>query len=58
VLKPGNPPTQIDEVAINYLSKNVAPVVDDVVTVVNARFQPQPKMSRPKTVAVNLGPPP
>ncbi|HVG90198.1 MAG TPA: hypothetical protein VNB54_01795, partial [Alphaproteobacteria bacterium] len=58
VLKPGNPPTQIDEVAINYLSKNVPPVVDDVVAVVGARFQPQPKMSGPETVAVNLGPPP
>jgi sugar lactone lactonase YvrE len=58
VLKPANPPTQIDEVAINYLSKNVAPVVDDVVVVVGARFQPQPKMSGPETVAVNLGPPP
>ena len=58
VLKPGNPPTQIDEVAINYLSKNVPPVVDDVVAVVGARFQPQPKMSGPETIAVNLGPPP
>src|SRR5579859_2612633 len=58
VLKPANPPTQIDEVAINYLSKNVAPVVDDVVVVVGARFQPQPKMTGPETVAVNLGAPP
>jgi WD40 repeat protein len=58
VLKPANPPTQIDEIAINYLSKNVAPVVDDVVVVVGARFQPQPKMSGSETVAVNLGPPP
>jgi sugar lactone lactonase YvrE len=58
VLKPGNPITQIDEVAINYLSKNVPPVVDDVVAAVGARFLPQPKMSGPETVAVNLGPPP
>jgi hypothetical protein len=58
VLKPGNPATQIDEVAINYLSRNVAPVVDDVVAVVGARFQPQPKISGSETVAVNLGPPP
>jgi hypothetical protein len=58
ILKPANPATQIDEVAINYLSKNVAPVVDDVVVVVGARFQPQPKMSGPETVVVNLGPPP
>ena len=30
VLKPANPPTQIDEVVINYLPKNVAPVIDDI----------------------------
>jgi sugar lactone lactonase YvrE len=58
VLKPANPPTQIDEMAINYLSKNVAPVVDDVAVQVGARFQPQPHISGPDTVAVNLGPPP
>jgi len=58
VLKPANPPTQIDEVAINYLSKNVAPVVDDVVVQVGAKFQPQPHISAPENIAVNLGPPP
>jgi WD40 repeat protein len=58
VLKPANPSTQIDEVAINYLSKNVAPVVDDLVVQVGARFQPQPHVSGPETIAVNLGPPP
>jgi hypothetical protein len=58
VLKPANPPTQIDEVAINYLSKNVAPVVDDVVVQAGARFQPQPKMSGPESITINLGPPP
>ena len=58
VLKPANPPTQIDDVAINYLSKNVAPVVDDVAVQVGARFQPQPHISAPETIAVNLGPPP
>jgi sugar lactone lactonase YvrE len=58
VLKPATSATQIDEVAINYLSKNVAPVVDDVAVVVGAHFQPQPKMSGAETIAVNLGPPP
>src|ERR1041385_8043555 len=58
VLKPANPPTQIDEVAINYLSKNVAPVVDEVVVQVGARFQPQSHITGSETVAVNLGPPP
>jgi hypothetical protein len=58
VLKPANPPTMIDEVAINYLSKNVAPVVDDVAVQVGARFQPQTHISGPETVTINLGPPP
>ncbi|HLK52583.1 MAG TPA: WD40 repeat domain-containing protein, partial [Candidatus Angelobacter sp.] len=58
VLKPANPPTVIDEVAINYLSKNVAPVVDDIVVQVGARFQPQPHISGPETVTINLGQPP
>ena len=50
MLKPANPAgpsTQIDEVAINYLPKNVAPVVDDVVVQTGARFQPQPHISSP-----------
>jgi hypothetical protein len=55
VLKPANPPTQIDEVAINYLSKNVAPVVDDVGVQVGARFQPQPHNSGPENITINLG---
>ncbi|HEY2498652.1 MAG TPA: hypothetical protein VGK24_16450 [Candidatus Angelobacter sp.] len=58
VLKPANPPTQIDEVAINYLSKNVAPVVDEVVVQVGARFQPQQHMTGPESITINLGPPP
>ena len=57
ILKPATPPTLIDEIAINYLSKNVAPVVDDVVVQVGARFQPQSHLSGPETVAINLGPP-
>jgi hypothetical protein len=55
VLKPANPPTQIDEVAINYLSKNVAPAVDEVVVQVGARFQPQPHNSGPENITINLG---
>ena len=58
VLKPANPPTQIDEVAINYLSKNVAPVVDDVVVRWERAFSRSRKMTGPETVTVNLGPPP
>jgi hypothetical protein len=55
VLKPANPPTQIDDVTINYLSKNVAPVVEEVAVQVGARFPQQSHISAPETVAVNLG---
>ncbi len=54
-LKPANPSTLVDEVAINYLSKNVAPVVDEIVVQVGARFQPQLHVPAPDTIAVNLG---
>jgi hypothetical protein len=49
VLKPAGTPTQVDEIAINYLPKNVAPVVDDVTVQVGARFQNQPRMSATET---------
>jgi sugar lactone lactonase YvrE len=55
VLKPADPSTQVDEVAINYLSKNVAPVVDEVVVQAGARFQSQPHATIPESVVVNLG---
>lgn len=58
VLKPANPPTVIDEVAINYLSKNVAPVVDDMVVQVGARFAQQTRVSGPENITINLGTPP
>ena len=56
ILKPANPSTLIDEVGINYLSKNVAPVIEEVVVQPGARFQPQSHMSGSDTVTVNLGP--
>jgi len=55
VLKPANPPTQIDEVAINYLSKNVAPEIDDLVVQVGARFAPPIHVSGPENITINLG---
>jgi WD40 repeat protein len=58
VLHPSNPSTQIDQVAINYLSRNVAPVMDDIVVQQGARFQPQPRPVGPENVVVNFGPPP
>jgi outer membrane protein assembly factor BamB len=55
VLKPADPSTQVDEVAINFLSKNVAPVVEEVAVQAGARFQPQPRVATPESVVVNLG---
>lgn len=55
VLKPSSAPTQIESVAINYLSRNVAPVVDDIAVVPGARFQPQSRSIGPDTVSVNFG---
>ncbi|MBZ5524107.1 MAG: hypothetical protein LAP21_17870 [Acidobacteriia bacterium] len=52
VLKPASPSTQIDEVTINYLSRNVAPVIDDLAVQVGARFQPQPRVQAPEQITV------
>lgn len=57
ILKPATPPTQVEEVGINYLSKNVAPVVDDVAVQVGARFPSQSHLSGSETVTVGFGPP-
>ena len=57
VLKPADPSTQVDEVSINYLPKNVAPVIDEIAVQTGARFQPPPRIAAPDTVAVNLGQP-
>ena len=57
VLKPANPPTQIDDVAINYLPKNVAPVVDDVVVSVGSRYPVQPRANSADAVSGLLGTP-
>jgi hypothetical protein len=55
VLKPSSAPTQIESVAINYLSKNVAPVVDDIAVMPGAHFQPQSHSIGPDTVSVTFG---
>jgi hypothetical protein len=57
VLKPSNPSTSVDEVAINYLPKNVAPVVEEVVVQPGARIPSQPRAAQDNSVTVNLGPP-
>src|SRR5260221_4869978 len=57
VLKPANPPTQVDEVAINYLSKNVAPIVDDITVLAGTRVQPQSRTTTPETFTLSSTPP-
>lgn len=54
ILKPASAVTQVDEVAINYLSKNVAPVVDDVAVQVGARFPTLPHISTTDTINVGF----
>ncbi|HEV2965236.1 MAG TPA: hypothetical protein VG649_25650 [Candidatus Angelobacter sp.] len=55
VLKPSSAPTQIESVAINYLSKNVAPVVDDIAVQPGARFQPQSHSIGPDNISITFG---
>jgi WD40 repeat protein len=55
VLHPGTAAPRIDSVLLNYLPKNVAPVIDDVVVQVGARFQQAPKPAA-ENVTMNVGP--
>ena len=52
VLKAGNPAAAIDSVLLNYLPKNVAPVIDDIIVQTGARFNPMPK---PTIESVSVG---
>ncbi len=53
VLHPGRPNPAVSSVAINYLPKNVAPVVEDVYVQSGARFQ---SVTKPTTENINVGP--
>ena len=55
ILKPATPPTQVEDVGINYLPKNVAPVVDDVAVQVGARFPNQSHLSGSDTITIGFG---
>jgi hypothetical protein len=52
VLHSGNPAPRLDSVTLNYLSKNIAPDIDDVGVQVAVRYQPLPK---PVGATVDLG---
>ncbi len=43
VLHAGDPAPIVDSVALNYLPKNVAPVIDDVNAQVGVKYQPMPR---------------
>jgi hypothetical protein len=43
VLHAGTPAPHLDSVTLNYLSKNVAPDIDDVAVQIGVRYQPLPK---------------
>ena len=57
VMKAGNPPALIESVELNYLPKNVAPVVEDVIVQTGARFNPTTKTTS-ESVNVGGGPTP
>jgi sugar lactone lactonase YvrE len=52
VLHSGSPAPRLDSVTLNYLSKNMAPDIDDVGVQVAVRYQPLPK---PMGATVDLG---
>src|SRR5947209_2291257 len=52
-LHPGNANTQVESVAINYLPKNIAPVIEDVNVQVGARITSLPTQ-KPTTESVNI----
>lgn len=58
VLHAGTPAPAVESVAVNYLSKNVAPVVDDIFVQPNARFNPilQPGQVQPVQVGPSVSP--
>jgi hypothetical protein len=49
VLHSGSPAPRVESVTLNYLSKNVAPDVDDVGVQVGVRYQPLPRPAVPIT---------
>ncbi|HKW24659.1 MAG TPA: hypothetical protein VJN48_02670 [Terriglobales bacterium] len=55
VLHDGRTSASVDSVLINYLPKNVAPEIDDVIVQVGTRYQPMPK---PPAEAGGAGGPP
>lgn len=46
VLHAGNPAPRVDSVTLNYLSKNVAPQIDDISVQIGTRYQPLPKSAQ------------
>jgi sugar lactone lactonase YvrE len=55
VLRPGNPSPQIDSVTLNYLPKNVAPVIDDIFVQVGARFPSALRASGGDNFTISVG---
>ncbi|MGA3211899.1 MAG: hypothetical protein ABSD20_11385 [Terriglobales bacterium] len=68
VLRPGSPPAQISSVLLNFLPKNVAPVIDDVTVQAGVRYPSLPKSgsgegftlsleSQPPVIRADIPPP-
>ncbi len=54
ILHAGSTKPSVDSVTLNYLPKNVAPVIEDVSVQVGVRYQPQPKPSG-TTASADIG---
>jgi hypothetical protein len=52
VLRAGNPAPRVHSVTLNYLSKNVAPDIDDVIVQQGVRYQAIPKQMSSETTSV------
>ena len=46
LLHAGNPTPRVDSVTLNYLSKNVAPQIDEITVQLGTRYQPLPKSAQ------------
>jgi hypothetical protein len=52
-LRPGNGGAQVESVSLNYLPKNIAPVIDDISVQVGARIT-SPPTQKPASESVNI----
>ena len=55
VLHAGTPPPEVESVTLNYLPKNIAPVIDEVAVSVGERLKAQPRTATPENLNASPG---